>query len=188
MRGALRHAVPLLLLIVVLLVAGCAGAPPALVPLATSPSFPSRDGVLRYRIPPGWFDATSDSQATTRSVFVVCGDYGGSISVKEMHVDAAARRDLARTGLVQMARLAAALETGEGAGIVAREPQSLRVKGREGATYDLEYGSGERVRIVLVDTGTRIYGVSALVSGTTTQRAAEEIFTMQQAFIQALTW
>lgn len=188
MRVAFRRAAPDFLLAAVLLCAGCAGAPPASVPLLRESAFLSRDGVMRYRIPTGWFDATADSQAVPRAVFLVRGDYAGSISVKELHVDQAARRDLIKTGLVQLAKLAAALETGSSGGVVARDPESIRVKGNEGARYDLEFGSGDRVRTVLVDTGERFYAVAALVNAAAPERAAGEIFAAQQAFVQALSW
>lgn len=188
MRGAMRRAAPFLPLIALLLDAGCAGAPPAVVPLLQRPSFLARDGVVRYRIPAGWFDVTADSQATPVTVFLVRGDYAGSISVRELHVDAAARRDLVRTGPLQLAMLAAALETGTGGGILARDPESIRVKGKEGARYDLEFGSGDRVRTVLMDTGERVYAVAAFVNGNAVDRAAGDIFAAQEAFIQALSW
>jgi hypothetical protein len=188
MRSAPRRVLPFLgffplLCLSALLGAGCAGAPPA--SLSSLPAVLSRDGALRYRIPSGWFDASADSVAIP--VFLVRGDYAGSIAVKELHVDAAARRDLARSGMLQIARLAAALETGSGRGVIAHTPESIRVNGKEGAAYDLEFGAGEKVRTVLVDTGVRVYSVAAHVNGTAAETAGE-IFAAQQAFLEALAW
>ena len=181
----LLPAVSLLFLTALLFGAGCAGAPPA--SLSSLPSFLSRDRAVHYRIPSGWFDATADSAAIPRTVFLVRADYAGSIAVRELHIDAAARRDLDRTGMLQIARLAAALETGSGRGVIVRAPESIRVNGREGATYELEFGAGERVRTVLVDTGARVYSVAALVNATAAG-AAGDVFAALEAFLQALAW
>ena len=171
-----------------LLCAGCTSVSPTPSPVLHQPYFLSRDGVMRYRLPAGWFDATAESQGTDRAVFLVRGDYSGTLTVHEVHVDAAARRDLPRVGLLQIARLTAALESGSALGIVVSEPETVRMNGREGCAYEVEYPAGDRVRTVLVYTGERLYAVAALVNSRVPAVAMKDIYAVQQAFVAALRW
>jgi len=189
MRQAVVRSSAALCLSAALFAAGCGSAPSTAVPpLLHQPYFLARDGAVRYRLPAGWFDATGESQGTDRAVFLVRGDYGGTLTVHEVHVDAAARRDLPQIGLLQIARMTASLESGSKSGMVVREPETLRINGREGYVYEVEYSSGDRVRTILVDTGERLYAVAALVNGGATGAATWDIFAAQQAFVAALRW
>lgn len=172
-----------------LTVAGCTSvAPTAAPPLLHQPYFLARDGAVRYRLPAGWFDATAESQGTDRAVFLVRGDYTGTLTMREVHVDSAARRDLSAIGLLQIARMTASLESGSAPGMIVREPETIRLNGREGCAYEVAYATGDRVRTVLVDTGERLYAVAALVNGSAAGGARRDIYAVQQAFVAALRW
>lgn len=169
------------------LLPACVPPPPAAAPAAPVPYAVSRDGTIRYRLPAGWFDAAADSVAADRAVWLVRDDYAGSLTVRQVHVRALERGDLGGEGLLQVAKLTAALETSSKPGIVTREPGRTDIGGREAVTYDLEYnGSGDMTRTVVLASDGRIYAVTALVNGTARQEAGKEILAALQTFLEAL--
>jgi hypothetical protein len=189
MVRAVRRGPCLIALCASLFGAGCASvSPPPSSSVLHPPYFVSRDGGIRYRLPAGWFDATGESQESGRAVFLVREDYGGTLTVNEVHVDPAARRTLAQGSLLQIARITASLESGSKSGLIVREPESVRWNGKEGCAYEVEYANGDRVRTCLVDTGERLYAVAALVNSGAPSAALREIFAVQQAFVAALRW
>jgi hypothetical protein len=172
-----------------LLSLGCSGTSTTVSRALYAPYLVSRDGMLRYRIPAGWFTAVTDSSEPEKLVFLVRNDYAGSLTVNEVHLDGSARRQLEAGGLLPFAQLTASLEASSKSGIVVSAPVIIQVNGKEACTYELEFrGNGDRVRTVLVDTGHRVYSVAALVNGSTGSGAAGEILTAQQAFVSALRW
>ena len=172
---------------VALFCGGCATPGPAAAS-APAPSYSlSRDGGIRYRLPAGWFDVTSDTLSADRSVWLVRDDYAGSLTVRQVHVRAVERADLGGEGLLQVAKLTAVLETSSKPGTIAQEPDRYRVNGREGVSYDVEYsGSGDRTRTVLLAVDGRVYAFTALVNGTAPPGAVKEIFGVLQSFLAAL--
>jgi hypothetical protein len=188
MRAARRCAFILLSALPLLLTSGCGGGPPAATPLLHSPYLVSRDGNLRYRLPAGWFDATADSQASTRTVWLVRSDYAGTLTVREVHVDVAARKEITKQGLLHIARLTAGLQTGSAPGAFAREPETVRVNGRDGCVYEVDGVAGDRVRTILMDTGEHLYAITALVNGGAAGGAIGDVYAVQQAFVNALRW
>ena len=174
-------------LCVVLFCDGCATPGPAATS-APAPSYlVSRDGAIRYRPPPGWFDVTPDTLSADRTVWLMRDDYAGSLTVRQVHLRAFDRADLGGEGLLQLAKLTAALETSNKPGILAREPDRYYVNGVEAVSYDVEYsGSGDRMRTVLLTADGRVYALTALVNGTAPPGAVKEIFGVLQSFIEAL--
>ena len=172
-----------------LLFGGCATTGPASAPAPAPAYFLSRDGAIRYRVPPGWFDATPDTVAAERTVWLVRDDYAGSLTVQQVHTRAVNRADLGGEGLLQVAKLTAALETSSRPGILSREPEHHPAGGKEAVSYDVEYsGSGDRTRTVLLAADGRIYAVRALVNGGAPPGAERDIFGVLQAFLSALRW
>ena len=174
-------------LCVVLICGGCATPGPAAAS-APAPSYLlSRDGAIRYRPLPGWFDVTSDTLSADRAVWLVRDDYAGSLTVRQVHLRAVDRADLGGEGLLQLAKLTAALETSSKPGILVREPDRYYVNGVEAVSYDVEYsGSGDRMRTVLLTADGRVYALTALVNGTAPPGAVKEIFGDLESFIAAL--
>jgi endonuclease YncB( thermonuclease family) len=169
----------------VLFCGGCATPGPAANP---PPSyFVSRDGAIRYRLPAGWFDVTPDTLSADRAVFLVRDDYAGSLTVRQVHIRAVDKADLGGEGLLEVAKLTAALETSSKPGMLAREPDRYPINGREAVSYDVEYnGSGDRTRTVLLAVDGRLYALTALVNGTAPPGAVKEIFGVLQTFIASL--
>jgi hypothetical protein len=174
-------------LCVVLFCGGCATPGPASSSNPPPSYFVSRDGAIRYRLPAGWFDVTPDTLSADRAVFLVRDDYAGSLTVRQVHIRAVDKADLGGEGLLQVAKLTAALETSSKPGMLTREPDRYPVNGREAVSYDVEYnGSGDRTRTVLLAVDGRLYALSALVNGTAPPGAVREIFGVLQAFIVSL--
>lgn|GEM_PF-3003448 len=184
LRGLLLSCVPACLF-PLLFLPGCAPQVPATT--AAIAYTPSHDGTIRYRLPSGWFEVTPDSIEADRAVWLVRDDYAGSLTVRRVHVDGVDRADLGGEGLLQVAKLTAALETSTKPGILAHEPDRTQVNGRDAVAYDVEYsGSGDRTRTVLLESGGRIYAVTALVNGGAPPDAGREIFSVLQSFLAAM--
>jgi hypothetical protein len=119
----------------------------------------------------------------------VRNDYGGSLTVHEVHLDDNARSHLAEGGLLPLAQLTASLEAGSKSGIISSGPTVVRLNGKEMCSYEMEFRqNGDRMRVVIVDAGGHVYSVAALVNGSVGARAAGEIMTAQQAFVATLKW
>ena len=147
----------------------------------------SRDGTIHYWLPAGWFEVTPDSIEADRAVWLVRDDYAGTLTVRRVHLRAVDRADLGGEGLLQVAKLTAALETSSKPGILAREPDRTQVNGRDAVSYDVEYsGSGDRTRTMLLESGGRVYAVTALVNGGAPPEAGREIFSVLQSFLAAM--
>ena len=170
-----------------LLWGGCATPGPAAASAPPPAYLLSRDGAIHYRLPAGWFDVTPDTLSADRAVFLVRDDYAGSLTVRQLHLSSVDNADLGGEGLLQVARLTAALETSGKPGMLVRGPERYPAPGREAVSYDVEYGpSGDRTRTVLLAADGRLYALTALVNGTAATGAGREIFGVLQTFIGAL--
>jgi len=173
-----------------LIAAGCAprnGASSSGVPPASY--IVSHDGSIHYRMPAGWFDAGGDSLSPESRLWLMRGDYAGSLTVRQVHVQAIDAGELSREGLLEVARLTSALETSRRPAMLARAPESISAAGRDAVSYELEFpGSGDRTRTVLVPGGGMILSVTALVSGSAPQGTAREIFAALDEFLATARW
>ncbi len=173
------------ILVLLVLLSGCAGGP---VTTLHAPYFPSRDGVLRYRLPAGWFDATNDSQSTGNAVWLLRNDYGATISVSEVSIDEQGKKELERSGLLGLAQLTLALATNGRSAVVEEPPRLFRLNDREFCSYEFSIpSSGDALRVVLLNTGARVYGVTALASGEK-HVTAKDVFAAQEEFVGGLRW
>jgi len=149
----------------------------------------SRDGSVRYRMPAGWFDAGEDSLGARCSLWLMRGDYAGSLTVRQVHMRSLGAEDLAGDGLLEVARLTASLETTRQPGVLTRAPGRIAAGGKDAVSYDVEYtGSGDRTRTVLLDAGGSVVAVTALVNGSAPQGAAREIFGVLDEFLATARW
>ena len=171
------------------LAGGCASPPYSSTSTVSPRVLVSRDGMLRYRLPMGWFDATADSQAVGHEVLLLRSDYAATIAVNEIRVDAQARRQIERGGLMQLAQLTMALAAGGTPVTLQQSPELFVLNGRQFCAYELVIsGARDLLRVVLFDTGTKVYAVHALVPGEKSGATAEEVFTAQQDFLNDLRW
>ncbi len=186
MRAVSRRSLRLLPLLLAFL-AGCGSPPPP--PEAPLPASyrVSRDGVLHYEVPDGWFDATADTQSSGPVIWILRKDYGATITVNEIHLDPQARRDLARGGLLQVGQLTQGLSVGDGSTLLLHPAEIVRSNGREFCTYELLTSNAQdTVRVLLFNTGEHIYSVSALRQGS--RAGGPEVFTVQEGFVNGLRW
>lgn len=174
--------------IVMALLSGCAST--SRIPTEIlQPSYGiSRDGHLRYRVPVGWFDATADSQAVGHSVWLMRSDYGATIAVDEVSLDAAARDAVRAGGLLELASLVVSLSAGDRGAVLIAPPVETTLESRTVCQYTMMVSeTRDTLRVTLVDTGTRTYAVTALRSE---KRGGPDIPLPMVAdrFVGALRW
>lgn len=159
------------------------------IPAFHAPYFQSRDGGFSYRIPAGWYDASADSQSTGHAVWLLRNDYGATIAVNELHVDSAARGVLRDGGITQLATLSMTLAAAGKAYVLGQAPQTSHVNGRVSCVYQLvTTPASDVLRVVLVDTGRKVYMVTALVPAETKVTARDDVFSVQEAFLNSVRW
>jgi hypothetical protein len=167
--------------------AGCAGSAPST--LLRSPYLTARNGVLQYRCPVGWFDATADSQVTNQLVWLLRNDYGATIAVSELHMGGGAWEEVRSGGIMRLADLTMTLAAGGKPYLVERVPEPLSMNGWRGCTYELTTSSGGDVlRVALVDGGKSLYMVTALCTGDAQRGQREAMRSVQDAFLSSLRW
>ena len=176
-------------LLLAYLIAGCAGSPPATRVPFRSEYGVSRDAVLRYRIPIGWFDATADSQATGHAAWLLNNDYAASITVDEVHIEERARSSLKGNDLLQLGRLILPLMERERAALVLQSPELFTVEGKEYCGYEV-VNTAERdtICVVLLDTGEKVYTVTLFFSGSKRAWARSDMTMLRDAFLTTLKW
>jgi hypothetical protein len=81
------------------------------------------------------------------------------------------------------------LTSGEDSPVQLRGPETFTVGSNEFCAYELvNVPSSDTLRVVLVDTGTKAYEVTALVAAENEQASAKEVFSVQQSFLWSLRW
>lgn len=159
-------------------------SPAVLLPLYSL----SRDGGLQYRLPSGWFDASADSQAVGHAVLLIRNDYGATIAVDEVYLDANARGQLQQGGLMQIAQLMMSLTSWDNGTILTDPPRALTLNGQKFCRYRMAAAaSQDSLQVTLLDTGKKVYAVSVLLSGKGAGR--DGVFdVLQDSFVSSLRW
>src|SRR5512140_303928 len=178
----------IILVCIVAGLAGCAGSTPPSA-LLRSAYLTARDGLLQYRCPIGWFDATADSQAAGHLVWLLRNDYSATIAVQELHMGPGAWEEIRTGGIMHLADVTMALAAGGKPYLVERRPEPLSMNGWRGCTYELTTSSGgDILRVTLVDGGKSLYMVTALGSGDTQRGQRDALRSAQDAFLSSLRW
>jgi hypothetical protein len=145
------------------------------------------DGQLRYRIPEGWLDASREPQGAGHLVWLVRGDYGATIAVDAVYLDANARSTLAGNGLLEVAGLQLGLESSSGAHEVTQQPELGTVNSKKVCTYAVRIGQGGDVkRTLLVDAGGALYAVHAVVTPRLSGEETAQVHALQTGFVAAM--
>jgi hypothetical protein len=136
----------------------------------------------------GWFDATADSQSAGHAVLIIRNDYGATIAVDEVHLDAAARDHLRQGSLLEAAQVLMSLSTWDRGTVLVQGPRLLTLAGKEVCRYAMAATvARDRIEVTLFDTGGKIYSVNVLLSGKAENR--EGIFDqLQDDFVGSLRW
>jgi len=170
-----------------LLVGGCGSEPASTRARFHGEDHLSRDGVLHYRLPVGWFDVTADSQATGRAIWLVRNDYGASITVEQVYLMGRAERELGEEPLLHLAQLTLPLVAGPRTATVQRPPEVFRLGSRQYCGYALVTADrSEVLHVVLFDAGSRVYAVTFFGDGS--PAASAGISAVQEPFLRALRW
>jgi hypothetical protein len=172
-----------------LLLAGCVSSPRTTVSRLGREYLPAKDGQLHYRLPEGWLNATNDSPSPDNIVWLVRGDFAATMSVTEVNIDQETRLELTRRGLSRLAELTLALESGERGISVTQNPRVIPSHNTNVCLY--EYVTGHptnKVRVLLVDTGSTVYEVRVLMTENIKGEETNEVASMQDAFVQNLKW
>ena len=148
----------------------------------------SRDGGLQYRLPAGWFDASADSQAVGHAVLLIRNDYGATIAIDEVYLDASARGQLHQGGLVQIAQLMMSLSSWDHGSVLTDPPRAITLNGQDLCRYRMvATTSQDSLQVTLLDTGEKVYAVSVLLSGKGVGR--DGVFgVLQDSFVGSLRW
>ena len=169
--------------------AGCSSAPESSRDTPVPVVHRSRDGRLQYVTPPGWFDATADSQAAGHVVWIIRNDYGGTLTIDEVRFDAAALAAVRDEGLEPLAQLLMTLPSGERAVSRLSGPETFERDGKVFCGYQGEvYETRDLVRVVLFQVEDRVYSSTLVVPAAVRDRGPEPLLEAQTAFLTAVAW
>lgn len=172
-----------------LLTMACASTPRLFEFHFTQESFSSSDGKLRYKLPLGWINATPDAPSADNLIWAVRSDYAAMLVVREVTIDDITRRGINKEGLGRLGELMLALASSENGVRIVKQPSGSVVGGIPACTYEYTAGHpGSRVHVVLVDTGSRVYEVSARTADTMGEEASKGIIALQEAFVGQVSW
>jgi|WetSurMetagenome_2_1015567.scaffolds.fasta_scaffold05093_6 hypothetical protein len=180
---------PLLLLPVLGLLAGCAAGPYSSdVTMGADVRHSSRIP-FTYRVPEGWFDASTREDSTRNLIWLVRGDYGATMAVCEVVLDDEARRQLAGDGERVIAELSLGLAAGNPSTLVLTPLERVAVPQGEGYAFEqVNTETEDTTRVVVFRADGRAFEVQALVVGKGRQAGRESVFSAQRRFVEALRW
>jgi hypothetical protein len=190
-RREICVACPVLLLFfsaVIVLLSGCAAGSRVSTGLLNPSYAASRDGQLQYRLPIGWFDATADSQAVGHAVWLMRSDYGATIAVDEVSLDAGAREAIRDGGLLELAPLVISLTAGDRGAVLIVPPVDVTLNSKTVCQYTMLVSeTRDTLRVTLVDTGRHVYAVTALRSEKR-EGQSPSLTAVADDFVAALRW
>ncbi len=171
------------------LMMACAGAQRSLDADFTREVLSSRDGSIRYRLPVGWTDATSDAPSGGNLIWLVRNDDSALLFVRKVTVDELTRKDITDQGLLRLGELTLSMESSENGVSVVRSPSRLALGTMSACEYEYRGGhSGDRVHVILVDTGMNVYEIHARMGDTTGEEEWENTISLQQGFVCTCVW
>jgi hypothetical protein len=167
----------------------CASTPHALVSRFSEEYFSARSGSLRYRLPDGWLNSTNDAPSPDVLIWLVRADFAAMLSVREVMIDEETRSEITRSGLERLGDLTLSLPSSSKGISVVQRPTLSTVAGLKACRYDYaETGSGDRVHIMLMDTGKKVYEVSTRMTSKVSEEATKEIVLLAAAFAEKVLW
>jgi hypothetical protein len=155
----------------------------------------ARNGQLHYKLPLGWLNAAEEAPSSSDIIWLVRNDLAATLSVRELVIDSATRQEIdhsnrqaEKSGLQKVAELTSSLASrGEGATMI-KPPEPITVNDTEGCVYEYMAGnSPDKVRVVLYDTGTKLYEIRMVATGSIGPDTASTLAALQKEFVRNLT-
>jgi hypothetical protein len=175
------------ILLSVLLVSCSAKLPYAADYPLTAEIFQSRDGVLKGKIPSGWFASSDDTLAPSLSVWLMKEDLGATIIVRELTVDSLTAARIRSEGLELLAVLSAGYQ-----GLrFERDAMNMKEFSLGGKKYcSFETGSeNNRSRVVVFSALGKYYECEAkILRGEWGSGEIRRLFSVQQSVLSALLY
>jgi hypothetical protein len=143
-----------------LFVAACSSPPPEhnypMGPL----TFTLRGTSLHGSIPAGWFAPVTDSLTPALAAWLVNDDYSASISLREISLDATARRRITNEGMPLLVMLSMAFRGETGTEGHAPERSAFTMNGNQYGSYETA-AAGIRSHIIVFSRGGKYYECEA---------------------------
>ncbi|HJW29753.1 MAG TPA: hypothetical protein VJ508_11005 [Saprospiraceae bacterium] len=147
----------------------------------------SRDGVLRGRVPQGWFSATEDSLGSAVTLLLIHDIGGATLTVTPVILDNLALQHIQNHGLMLLARISASVRSRE-ADVTVTESQEFEIRGKKFCGYETT-GGVMSSRVVVFSRGGKYYECE--VRGGANDKGRENLtrlFTAQQSFLASLAF
>jgi hypothetical protein len=123
-------------------------------------TFSVRGSSLHGSIPAGWFSPSGDTLAPALVAWLVTDDYSSSISMREILLDATARRRIAKEGMPLLAMLSISFRGEKTAAEPAQSTSAFTMNGRQYGSYE-SAAAGVRSHIVVFSRGGKYYECEA---------------------------
>lgn len=169
-----------------LLLSGCVSAPRTTDSREKLPLLSTRDGTLRYILPRSWIDASNELQSRNDLVWLLQEDYSASITVGMLVMSGDAAGALHSERLLRATSISLQLSVENDSTRVLDYPRRVVLGGRETMVYRFRSVAGDNVRVIIVDTGSRLLEVAMLVkheAGDVPGHAAD-----QDRLVESLRW
>lgn len=153
----------------------------------TGEIFQSRDGLLKGKVPLGWFISADDTLAPSLSVWLLREDINATMIVRELIVDSLTAARIKSDGLELLAVLSAGYQGLKiGSDIINLEEYSLA--GEKYCSYEAG-AENDRRRVVVFKARGRYYECEArILNGDRGTNRLRELFSVQQSVLASLIY
>jgi len=150
----------------------------------TSMFVTSRDGVLRCRIPQGWFSATDDSVGSSATILLMNENASAVLSIKEIRLDQLTTQQVKKSGLKLLAQLSADFLI-ENSSRAVEHIQEFQINNITFCSYEAAV-STSRLRVVVFAAKERYFECEVRGNGVDIEH--QQLFIIQQALLSSLTF
>jgi hypothetical protein len=156
------------------------------VPMTTD-VFSSRDGTLTGFIPEGWFSSVDDTLAPALAAWLTRNDFGATITLREIHLDAATSRRVSERGMKPLLFAAAGMTAGDAVKPLA-EPLEFEIRGIKFCGGEFSSDPGP-TRLVVFGTRGKFYECQAAkTKGIWSADDFRKLFTVQQSVLSTIRY
>ncbi len=150
----------------------------------------SADGLVRLRIPDGWFVPEDGETTPALLVWLVAEDQSATMGLTEIRGDERLREEVKEAGLEVLGHLSFSLKQERYPTTkLLRAPGVFRLKRSEFCSYEYTSDDGATtVRTVVFYTGDKFYELTAIPNVKKLSGTLQRIFSAQQAILQTMEW